>query len=90
MNIKLSDLEFMVGRINEATNSPKTYGQKDSEGKFCTNIGHYHLDRAYGGNKLVRTDNESGGIREITSGFVSKKELYNLLQAFLKGVNHEH
>ena len=53
------------------------------------NIGHYCLDGAYGGWKLVRTMNDGGGIDEITYGFVSKRELYDLINAYIKGVESE-
>lgn len=81
------DLNILVNRINQATNSPETAYTKTSTG-LKGNIGHYMLDGAYGGWKLVRMDNESGGIREVTSGFVPKRELYYQLRAFLAGVEH--
>lgn len=85
MRVSIKDLEFLVKRINQVSGSPETYGQRDSLNKFTANVGHYYLDQAYGGNKLVRTDNESGGIREISSGgFITKKELYNQIHGMLR------
>ena len=86
--IKLSDLENLVAEINEVTNSPKEYATTEN-GKFHSFIGHYHLDRAYGGNKLVRTMNHSGGIEEVTRGFISKRELYEQMKSFLMGLKHK-
>lgn len=83
--IKLANLEHLVQRINEATNSPLTYSTK-IDGKHSINIGHYHLDGAYGGWKLVRTMNDGGGIDEITYGYCSKRELYDKMLAFLSGI----
>lgn len=84
--ITKKDLENVVDRINRATNSPMTpYTQTD--GKYTANIGNYHLDWAYGGVCLVRTDSEGGGIQSILPGFVSKRELYEKMHAFLRGID---
>ena len=85
MRITNNDLELVCNRINEVTNSPLEYSNKDKE-KFESNIGHYHIDKAYGGNKLVRTVNNGGAIEEITYGFLPKRELYNQMQSFLRGI----
>lgn len=81
----------MVNRINEATDSPIEYSTKDKDGKYLhANIGHYHLDCAYGGNALSRTCNENGGINRVsTGGYGTKRELYQWMQAYLCGLgNH--
>jgi len=49
-------------------------------------IGSYHLGGAYGGWKLERVVSSGGGIESITSGYVSKKELFHELHAFLRGM----
>ena len=84
--ISIKDLELRVARINKLTGSPATAYTK-LDGKFIANIGHYHLDQAYGGIKLVRMYNEGGGIEEIThNGFGTKKELYYQLDAIIIGL----
>lgn len=60
MRIKLRDLEQLVGIINKTTGSPTEYATR-VDGKFKSNVGHYCLDGAYGGWKLVRVANEWGG-----------------------------
>ena len=80
-------LESLCQYINELTGSPLTaYTQtKDS---FKANIGNYHISHAYGGVCLHRMVNEGGGIRTIlTSGHVTKRELYNLMQSYAQGFN---
>ncbi|MHC4271996.1 MAG: hypothetical protein ACYST2_06760 [Planctomycetota bacterium] len=86
--ITQKDLEYLVDRINEATDSPKACYTKVAEtGPMKANIGNYHLDYAYGGVKLVRMVNERGGITDISRcGFGTKRELYNWMQAFLSGL----
>ena len=91
--ITQKDLEYLVKRINEVSGSPMEYCVKSSglngtqiNQPFKSFVGHYHLDYAYGGVKLVRTTNEGGGITEISrDGFGTKRELYNWMRAFLAG-----
>lgn len=75
--ITLKDLEAVLNRINSKTgfNSPK-YGV----------VGSYTLDFAYGGCRLDQFVNEGGGIRTVTNGYVSKRELYGLMHAYLSGM----
>ena len=87
--ITQKDLEYLVKRINEVTDSPLEYCTKPSDKNLpiVSNIGHYHLDYAYGGVKLVRMVNIHGGVTEISrGGFGTKRELYNWMQAFLAGM----
>lgn len=86
--ITQKDLEYLVKRINEVTDSPLTSWSKTGIGKFNANIGNYHLDYAYGGVKLVRMVNPGGGITEISrDGFGTKRELFNWMRAFLAGLD---
>lgn len=82
---KMRDLENLVARINLVAGTPETYCDR-REAKFKAHIGHYHLEGAYGGYRLVQTCSEGGGIRTITSGYVSKSKLYDEMQAFCKGL----
>lgn len=85
--ITMKDLETVVARINGMTNSPQTPYTKGTDGKFTANVGNYHLDGACGGWKLVRMGNPGGGISDVLhSGFVSKRELYHLMHAFINGL----
>lgn len=79
------DLQAVVDRINRTLKQPmKPYEQID--GKLVEQIGNYHLDSAYGGVKLSRMASEGGGIEDVLScGFTTKRELYELMHAFLRG-----
>ena len=84
--ITMANLEYQVNRINELTNSPLEYSDKTAS-HFKANIGHYCLNGAYGGLKLARITNESGGQTDIsTIGYASKRELYNFMQAYISGL----
>lgn len=87
MKITQKDLEAVVKRINLITNSPLESYVKDSNGKFKAQVGNYHLSGAYGGVSLHRMSNESGGVTTpLNCGYVTKRELYNLMQAFINGL----
>lgn len=76
--INKADLEQLVDRINTVKGTPMLPREN---GK--SNVDNYHLSWAYGGVKLEQMVNECGGVRCITSGYGTKKELYYQLQAML-------
>ncbi len=81
-------LQSRIDYLNEITGSPMEYSTTDSSGKFRANIGNYHLSGAYGGWELQRVNNTSGGVSTpLNTGHISKRELLNLLDAFIKGIN---
>jgi hypothetical protein len=69
------DLQAVVDRINRTTGSPMKWGD----------VGNYQLDGAYGGWRLVRVVNKSGGVTDITSGYRSKRDVYDLMHSWLRG-----
>ena len=79
------DLGTLVNQINEETNQPTSAYTRKDNGELCANIGHYYLDGAYGGHKLVQIVS-GGGITEITRGFVPKRELYQMMVSYLDGI----
>lgn len=86
--ITQKDLEAVIARINRITKSPETPHAKTPEGKYISNVGNYHLSMAYGGYNLQRITNECGGTTcPLGTGHVTKKELYNLMHAFIRGLD---
>ena len=76
--ITIKNLEGVVKRLNGLVGIDKP--------NYRT-IGEYVLDGAYGGWKLARLVSEGGGQEDISSGgFVSKRELWNQVQAIIKVV----
>lgn len=87
MKITIRDLDAVVRRINLITDSPQQAYIEIASGEFKAQVGNYHLSSAYGGYCLHRINNESGGITTpINSGYVSKRELYSLMQAYIRGL----
>lgn len=79
--ITVGQLESRVKYLNQIT------GQKEKtweNGK--ANIGTYYLDGAYSGYTVDQICNESGGVIELFSGHMPKKELYYRLNAYISGI----
>lgn len=84
--ITQKQLEQVVNRINEVTNSPMESYSKTAE-KFKANIGNYHLSYAYGGVCLHRIVSDCGGVEDVFySGHTTKRDLYNRMQSYLLGL----
>ena len=87
--ITTKDLEATAARINRLTNSPMQPYVKgagmDKQG-YTAQIGCYHLSGAYGGYALHQMVNEGGGVRDIFGGHMPKRELYERMHAFIRGL----
>lgn len=82
------NLQAVVDRINRITGSPESYSDKQPDGSFKSNIGHYCLDGAYGGVSLHRIFSTGGGCEDVLScGHVTKRQLYELMHAWIRGYN---
>ena len=76
-------LQAVVDRLNRITNSPM---QPYVDGK--AQPGNYHLSHAYGGVCLHRMVNENGGVSSpLSTGHITKRELLNLMYAYICGLN---
>ena len=76
-------LDAIAERLNKLTNSPLTPW---INGK--AQIGNYHISHAYGGVCLHRMHNEGGGVSSpLSCGHVTKRELADLMYAFIAGIN---
>ena len=82
MRVTIKQLESQVKYLNELTNNPlKPYGNKGA------NIGCYYLAGAYGGYELQRVCTSGGGVTTpLNTGHIPKKRLYNLICAFVSGI----
>lgn len=85
-NATKSSLELLVNVLNNTTGSPATAGQK-IEGKYVANPGHFMIEAAYGGVKLVQIGSPTGGERDVfRQGYVTKNQLQMLIYAFMDGI----
>ena len=84
--ISTKDLEAVVSRINAATKSPQHPYVKNGD-KYAAQIGCYHLSGAYGGYALHQMVNDGGGVRDVFCGHIPKRDLYERMHAFLRGID---
>jgi hypothetical protein len=86
--ISEKQLKSLIEYVNELTASPKQAYSKQDDGTYKANIGNYHLDCAYGGYNLARICSDGGGISQpLGGGYHTKRELYNKLHAFIRGID---
>lgn len=85
MRITEKYLQATCDRINRVLDQPlEPYARID--GNLVANIGCYHLDHAYGRVALYQMDNDGGGVRDIFGGHLTKRDLYERMHAFIKGL----
>jgi hypothetical protein len=94
MSNRITDkqLQAVCDRINKIFGLPLTaYKPYDATvGRAQPNAGVYHLSHAYGGVALHRMSEREGcsGVNDVFSrGHMPKRELYELMHAFLRGVD---
>lgn len=75
MRVTFNFLKAQATALNVATNNSTQYGK----------AGHYYIGAAYGGYQLCQIC-ESGGHRNITSGYATAREVSGKLEGILTGV----
>lgn len=84
--ITRAHLDAKAATINSMTKSPAEPSCM-VEGKYCANVGNYHISGAYGGYSLHRMSNESGGVSDVFScGHIPARELAGLMSAYTAGL----
>jgi len=87
------DLQELCTMINRAAGTPiysrvgGFFPEKDENGRTTPAIGHYKIGFAYGGVQLQQYVGDGGAIKNITSGFIPKRELWEKMQSFLSGIS---
>ena len=85
--ITIKDLNAVCERLNRITGSPLVGYMKGEDGKYQSQVGNFHISQAYGGYSLCRMANEAGGVSDVFySGHVPARDLYNQMQAFIRGI----
>lgn len=90
--ITMRDIEGAVRGLNviagfspDEADAP-TYSRDEATGENRAMVGRYIVAGAYGGLQLQQIVNEGGGVRGITTGYVSKRELYYRIHAYREGM----
>lgn len=82
--ITVKHLRPIISRLNKMTNSPAEYWDRKTH---KAHVGHFLLDKCYGGYQLQRVFNEDGGATcPLGSYRLSAREMYHVLQAFMEGL----
>lgn len=76
-------LNIMAGFTAEEADAP-LYTREG--GEYRAMVGRYTLQGAYGGWQVQQIINEGGGVRAITSGYGTKREVYHLIHAYREGM----
>ena len=85
--ITIKDLNAVCERLNRITGSPLVGYVKGEDGKYQSQVGNFHISRAYGGYSLYRMANKAGGVSDVFySGHVPARDLYNQMHAFIRGI----
>jgi hypothetical protein len=87
--ITIKDLERQVDLLNRLTGSPaeRWQAERRDDGGWASNPGHYMISQAYGGCELQRICGELGGTSTpLNTGHIQKRELYEILRAFIAGI----
>ena len=79
-------LERKADYLNKILKTPAEAYRKEGD-RYRANIGNHHISYAYGGACLHRMSNESGGVSSpVVEGHVPKRELINLMEAYIRGL----
>jgi len=83
---KIVDLELRVNYLNKLTkNRTQMYLPYKIKDKYISNKGHYYISQYNGSYRLEQIVNTMGGCSDV-SYRGSKKEIYNWLNAYIKGI----
>ena len=84
--ITQSNLEAVAARINCTIGAPLVSYTRGEDGKLHANVGNYRISYNYGGAALHRMTDAAGGVDDIFGGHMPKRELYEKMHAFLRGL----
>lgn len=79
MRITKSMCQRQVEMLNTILHGDEATHTKSLDGRWRSIPERYTIDHAYGGYKLCRYCNESGGVYEITNYRMTARELYYVL-----------
>ena len=88
MNVTVNALTAAVSRLNDLAGvSAASATYLDAEGAIYWRVGRYCLDIANGGYKLVIIRTPEGATSDaLGTGFVSKRELLDAINTFMRGI----
>ena len=87
IRITQQDLEYACARLNRVTENSEDGWTARPDGSMEARIGHFYIESAYGGWKLVQMANVFGGVREpLGGGYTTRRDLLERIWAMIAGV----
>ena len=87
--VTIKQIESQINYLNKITGNPEHPWKREGNHNKAQ-IGNYHLSQAYGGVCLHQIVNTGGGVRTpLSPGHVPRRDLYNQLTAFIRGIELE-
>jgi len=84
------DLQNKIDRINRLLGNKLEPWTRQDDGKLKANPGVWHTSWAYGGVQAEVMCNDGGGVYlPLSTGYGTKRELFNALEAFICGAKFE-
>lgn len=87
-NITKRHLQAKVDTLNKMLDRPATAFTRSADGNLRGNVGHFSLDYAYGGVRLVEMTNEQGGEHDVLHYRGTKREMAAMIDAVIAGVRY--
>jgi hypothetical protein len=84
LNGAVRGLNRIAGFSEEEADAPLS--TRGEDGVYRAMVGRYTLQGAYGGWQLQQIVNEESGVRSITQGYGTKREVYHLIHAYREGM----
>ena len=82
------DLEQQAELLNYITGNEEQPCHWTPEDGTIWHIGSFYIAGAYGGYKLLQVTNKGGGcIDALPTGYTTKKDLYNSMRCFERGLH---
>lgn len=87
MTVTNKNLQVAVDELNIITGNSRMAYVRRSDETHQAEIGHYYIDSAYGGVKLVQIVNPCGGVTEpLGCGYTTRRDLYGRIRAMIAGI----
>lgn len=84
--ITRKDVDGAINYLNRITGNDSEPYRKEGD-KWLANKGNFHISGSYSGFSLHQMGNDDGGIRDIFNcGHVPMRDLYDLIHAYIKGI----
>ena len=83
--ISLKQLNAAIDYLNDVAGTPTEPYSKTKDGQYKPNAYCYHLAGAYGGWQLAQMSGK-GSRHPLNGGYVSKRECFDSVHHFIKGM----